>query len=70
MSRPTASNTSQSSIPRKRDGLGTSAGAGRGVFGLEDFLARGSRGGEGGRLERPAPTMTVFSSARSAAASA
>ena len=68
MSRPTASNTSQSSIPRKRGGFCASAAAGRSALGLEAFLTRGSRGGEDGRFERPAPTMTVFSSAGAAAA--
>jgi hypothetical protein len=67
MSSPTASNTSQSRMPRKRGGFRTSAPAGRGVLGLEVFLARGSRGGEGGRFERAVPAMTVLSSAGAAA---
>ncbi|BEP64292.1 hypothetical protein GmRootV213_48460 [Variovorax sp. V213] len=67
MTSPTASNSNQSQKPRERHGFRGSARGGRGALGLEDFLARGSRGGEGGRLKRPSAAMSVFSSASVAA---
>ncbi|MGJ3702406.1 hypothetical protein [Variovorax sp. AFSI2.2] len=63
MTSPAASNSNQSQKPRERHGFRGSARGGRGVLGLEDFLARGSRGGDGGRLRRPNAAMRVFSSA-------
>ncbi|MDQ0025970.1 hypothetical protein J2X90_003793 [Variovorax paradoxus] len=67
MSRPAASNNSQSQKTRVRHGFRGSARGGRGVLGLEDFLARGSRCGEGRRLKRPSAASRVWSSAEAAA---
>ncbi|WP_235505192.1 hypothetical protein [Variovorax sp. Root318D1] len=67
MTSPTASSNNQSQKPRECQGFRGSARGGRGALGVEDFLARGSRGGEGGRLKRTSAAMRVLSSASVAA---
>jgi len=62
MSSPAASSNSQSQKTRVRHGFRGSARGGRGVLGLEDFLARGSRGVEGVRLKRANAALMVLSS--------